>query len=64
MIRCRWITVRNRTRTPCPYLASTMPRKAGEEAHENGIGMLPPTPAAGSKVRHDEAHPKAGGGGV
>ncbi|CAM9681783.1 unnamed protein product, partial [Scytosiphon promiscuus] len=44
-----WITVRDRARTPCPYLASTVPQKAGEEAHENGIGM-PPTPVAGAKV--------------
>lgn len=50
---CRWITVRDRTRTPCPYLESTMPKKAGEEAHENGIGMPPPMQASGSKVLND-----------
>lgn len=44
--------MRDRTRTPCPYIASTMPQKAGEEAHENGIGM-PPPPAAGAKVLYD-----------
>lgn len=42
--------MRDRTRTTCPYIASTMPQKAGEEAHENGIGM-PPPPAAGAKVQ-------------
>lgn len=42
--------MRDRTRTLCPYTASTKPPKAGEEAHENGIGM-PPPPAAGAKVR-------------
>lgn len=48
----RWITVRDRSRTKCPYIASTMPRRAGEETHENGIGM-PPPPAVGAKVQHD-----------
>ncbi|CAM9609106.1 unnamed protein product, partial [Sphacelaria rigidula] len=41
-----WITTRDRTRTPCPYVALTTPQTAGHEAHENGIGM-PPPPAAG-----------------
>lgn len=46
----RWITVRDRTRTTCPFLASTAPQRVGEEAHENGIGMPPPPPAAGAKA--------------
>ncbi|CAN0168524.1 unnamed protein product, partial [Ectocarpus fasciculatus] len=69
-----WITVRDRTRTTCPYIASTMPQKAGEEAHENGIGM-PPPPAAGGKQLDDKesgskpagsqggGHPAGAGGG-
>eukprot|EP00903_Cladosiphon_okamuranus_P016150 g14905.t1 len=55
----RWITVRDRARTLCPYIASTMPHKAGEEAHENGIGM-PPQPAVGSKLDDKEGHSKSG----
>eukprot|EP00752_Nemacystus_decipiens_P018589 g16667.t1 len=63
-----WITVRDRSRTLCPYIGSTMPQKAGEEAHENGIGM-PPPPAAGAKLDDKEGHtsggkPSSQGGGV
>ncbi|CAM9607981.1 unnamed protein product, partial [Hapterophycus canaliculatus] len=56
----RWITVRDRTRTPCPYVTSTVPQKAGEEAHENGIGM-PPPPLAGAKLDEKEFHSGRGG---
>lgn len=45
----RWITARDRTRTSCPFIASTTPQRIGEEAHENGIGM-PPPPAAAAKA--------------
>lgn len=44
--------MRDRTRTSCPYIASTTPQRAGEEAHENGIGMPPPT-NGGAKVCKD-----------
>ncbi|CAN0393322.1 unnamed protein product [Pylaiella littoralis] len=57
-----WVTVRDRTRTPCPYLASTMPQKAGEEDHENGIG-IPPPPTAGAKLEHKEGRSSSGNGG-
>ncbi|CAM9659426.1 unnamed protein product, partial [Ectocarpus sp. 12 AP-2014] len=70
-----WITVRDRTRTTCPYIASTMPQNAGDEVHENGIGM-PPPPAAGGKQLDDKesgskpagsqgggGHPAGAGGG-
>lgn len=52
IVHHRWITVRDRTRTACPFLASTAPQRVGEEDHENGIGMPPPPPAAGAKARN------------
>lgn len=45
--------MRDRTRTLCPFIASTAPQRVGEEAHENGIGM-PLPPAAAVKAMHDK----------
>lgn len=47
----RWITVRDRTRTVCPFVATTEDQRPGEETHENGIGLPLPSVAA-AKVQH------------